>query len=168
MHLKKFSAAKPLKKGKFLIRLEQVRAEIVLLLRGFLTLGMATTTAPTTGRRFRFGDYELDTHTGELRKAGIRKRLHGQPIQVLAILLQNKGELVTREELKNQLWPADTFVDFDHSLHNAVARIRETLGDSVDNPQYIETLPKKGTDSSARPRKPAPGCLNCPHCQGIK
>lgn len=70
--------------------------------------------------------------------------MHGQPINVLAILLRNKGELVTREELKNQLWPADTFVDFDHSLHNAVARVREALGDSVEKPRYIETLPRRG------------------------
>lgn len=102
------------------------------------------TSAPNTARRFRFGDYELDTHAGELRKRGIRVRLQGQPIHVLAILLQNRGELVTREELKGHLWPADTFVDFDHSLHNAIARIREALGDSVEKPRYIETLPRKG------------------------
>ena len=102
------------------------------------------TTAPTTTRRYRFGEYELDAHAGELRKRGLRIRLHGQPLQVLAVLLQNAGQLVTREELKNQLWAADTFVDFDHSLHNAIARIREALGDSAEKPRYIETLPRKG------------------------
>lgn len=100
--------------------------------------------APVAVRLLRFDTFELDLHAGELRKRGVRQRLQGQPIQVLTMLLQRAGELVTREELRNQLWPADTFVDFDHSLHNAIARIREVLGDCADDPRYIETLPRRG------------------------
>jgi TolB-like protein/DNA-binding winged helix-turn-helix (wHTH) protein len=100
--------------------------------------------APPAARLLRFDAYELDLHAGELRKGGIRLRLQGQPFQVLAILAQSAGNLVTREELRNQLWQADTFVDFDHSLHNAIARIREALGDSTQTPKYIETLPRRG------------------------
>jgi len=100
--------------------------------------------AAPTARRFRFDEFEFDLDAGELRKGGSRVRLQGQPIQVLAILLQSAGNLVTREELRNQLWTIDTFVDFDHSLHNAIARIREALGDSVQKPTYIETLPRRG------------------------
>jgi TolB-like protein/DNA-binding winged helix-turn-helix (wHTH) protein/Flp pilus assembly protein TadD len=81
---------------------------------------------------------------GELRKGGIKLRLQGQPIQVLATLLTHAGSLVTREEFRAQIWPADTFIDFDHSLHNAIARLREVLGDSAETPRYIETLPRRG------------------------
>jgi TolB-like protein/DNA-binding winged helix-turn-helix (wHTH) protein len=101
--------------------------------------------APTPAARvLRFDVYELDLRAGELRKRGVKLRLQGQPLQLLAILLQSAGNLVTREELSSQLWPADTFVDFDHSLHNAVGRIREVLGDSAEIPRYIETLPRRG------------------------
>src|SRR5580704_13302854 len=92
----------------------------------------------------RFDVFALDVRTGELRKHGTKLRLQGQPLQVLATLLKRAGELVTREELRAEIWPADTFVDFDHSLHNAIARIRETLGDSAHAPRYIETLPRRG------------------------
>ena len=95
-------------------------------------------------RVLRFDSFELDLHAGELRKRGVKLRLPGQPTQLLAILLQSAGNLVTREELRGQLWPADTFVDFDHSLHNSIARIREALGDSAEIPRYIETLPRRG------------------------
>jgi TolB-like protein/DNA-binding winged helix-turn-helix (wHTH) protein len=101
-------------------------------------------TAAPASRVLRFDSFELDVRAGELRKAGVRLRLQGQPIQVLVTLLSSAGELVTREELQAQLWPAETFVDFDHSLHNAIARIRETLGDSAGTPRYIETLPRRG------------------------
>ena len=77
-------------------------------------------------------------------KAGVKLRLQGQPIQVLATLLNSPGELVTREQLRAQVWPAETFVDFDHSLHNSIARLREALGDSAGTPRYIETLPRRG------------------------
>ena len=95
-------------------------------------------------RALRFDTFELDLRAGELRKRGVKLRLQGQPLQVLAILLESAGNLVTREELRSQLWPADTFVDFDHSLHNAIARIREALADSAETPRYIETLPRRG------------------------
>jgi len=94
--------------------------------------------------RLRFDGYELDLRAGELRKQGTRLRLQGQPLQVLAILLTRAGDLVTREELRRKIWSANTFVDFDHSLHNAIARLRETLGDSAEKPRYIETLPRRG------------------------
>src|SRR3979490_2013256 len=95
-------------------------------------------------RMLRFDIFELDLRAGELRKRGVKLRLQGQPLQLLAILLQSPGNLVTREELRTQLWPADTFVDFDHSLHNAVGGIRDALGDSAETPRYIETLPRRG------------------------
>jgi TolB-like protein/DNA-binding winged helix-turn-helix (wHTH) protein len=101
-------------------------------------------TAAPASRVLRFDGFELDVRAGELRKAGAKIRLQGQPIQVLTALLNNAGELVTREELRTQVWPAETFVDFDHSLHNAIARIREALGDSAGTPRYIETLPRRG------------------------
>ena len=101
-------------------------------------------TAASASRVLRFDGFELDVRAAELRKGGVKLRLQGQPIQVLAALLNNVGELVTREELRAQVWPAETFVDFDHSLHNAIARIRETLGDSAGTPRYIETLPRRG------------------------
>jgi len=92
----------------------------------------------------RFGDFELDVRTAELRKHGVRLRLQGQPLQVLAALLNRAGDVVTREELRAQIWPPDTFVDFEHSLHNAIARVREVLNDSAETPRYIETLPRRG------------------------
>jgi TolB-like protein/DNA-binding winged helix-turn-helix (wHTH) protein/Flp pilus assembly protein TadD len=95
-------------------------------------------------RVLRFDTFELDLRAGELHKRGVKLRLQGQPVQLLAILLQSAGNLVTREELRSQLWPADTFVDFDHALHNAIGRIREVLGDSAEIPRYIETLPRRG------------------------
>jgi TolB-like protein/DNA-binding winged helix-turn-helix (wHTH) protein/Tfp pilus assembly protein PilF len=100
--------------------------------------------AAPASRVLRFDSFELDIRAGELRKAGVRQRLQGQPIQVLAALLNSAGELVTREQLQAQLWPAETFVDFDHSLHNAIARIRDVLGDSAGTPHYIETLSRRG------------------------
>jgi TolB-like protein/DNA-binding winged helix-turn-helix (wHTH) protein/Flp pilus assembly protein TadD len=92
----------------------------------------------------RFGVFELDGQAHELRKNGIRLRLQGQPLEVLRLLVERAGEVVTREELRQRLWPADTFVDFDHSVNNAVARIREALGDSSDAPRFIATVPRRG------------------------
>ena len=91
-----------------------------------------------------FDIFQLNLRAGEIRKRGVKLRLQGQPLQVLAVLLRRAGDMVTREELRHEIWPADTFVDFDHSLHNAIARIREALGDSAQNPRYIETLPRRG------------------------
>jgi TolB-like protein/DNA-binding winged helix-turn-helix (wHTH) protein/Tfp pilus assembly protein PilF len=92
----------------------------------------------------RFGTYEFDLRSGELRKHGIRLKLQEQPSQILAILLEHRGEMVTRDELQRRLWPSDTFVDFDHSLNTAVMRLREALSDSSENPRFIETLPRRG------------------------
>jgi Tol biopolymer transport system component/DNA-binding winged helix-turn-helix (wHTH) protein len=91
----------------------------------------------------RFATFEVDLRAGELRKAGLRLKLSGQPFQVLAILLQQRGEVVTREELQQRLWP-DTFVDVDHNLNTAINKIREALGDTAENPRFIETLPRRG------------------------
>ena len=92
----------------------------------------------------RFADYEADLRTGELRKHGRRIRLQEQPLRILSMLLERPGELVTREELRTSLWPADTFVDFDHGLNSAVARLRESLNDSAETPRFVETIPRKG------------------------
>ena len=97
-----------------------------------------------SGRIARFGVFELDLAAGELRKNGAKLRLQDQPFRVLALLLERAGDVVTREELRQKLWPADTFVDFDHSLNTAVNKLRETLGDSASNPRYIETLARRG------------------------
>jgi TolB-like protein/DNA-binding winged helix-turn-helix (wHTH) protein/Flp pilus assembly protein TadD len=92
----------------------------------------------------RFGDYELDHRAGELRKGGIRIRLQEQPLLVLQSLLENPGEVVTSEELQKRIWPADTFVDFDHGLHAAVNRLRAALNDSAEKPRYVETVGRRG------------------------
>jgi cholera toxin transcriptional activator len=97
-----------------------------------------------SGRIARFGVFELDLAAGELRKNGAKLRLQEQPFQVLASLLERAGNVVTRDELRQKLWPADTFVDFDHSLNTAVNKLRETLGDSASSPRYIETLARRG------------------------
>jgi cholera toxin transcriptional activator len=99
---------------------------------------------PPGARVVRFGIFELNLTAAELRKSGVRIRLQEQPFQVLSLLLQRPGEVVTREELRQQLWPADTFVDFDHSLNTAVNKLREALGDSASAPRYVETLAKRG------------------------
>jgi DNA-binding winged helix-turn-helix (wHTH) protein/Tol biopolymer transport system component len=91
-----------------------------------------------------FGTYELDLQVGVLRKGGIRLRCQEQPLQVLAVLAERPGELVTREELRRRVWPQDTFVDFDHALNTAVKKIRATLNDDADAPRYIETVPRRG------------------------
>ena len=95
-------------------------------------------------RVIRFGVFEVDLHTTELRKQGVRIRLPLQSFQVLEALLRQPGELVTRKELKEKLWPADSFGDFEHGLNAAVNRVREALGDSSDNPRFVETLPRRG------------------------
>lgn len=92
----------------------------------------------------RFGEFEADLKTGEVWRNGGRIRLQEQPFQVLAVLLERPGELVTRDELRQRLWPADTFVDFDHSLNTAINKLRDTLGDSASEPEYIETLARRG------------------------
>ena len=119
----------------------------------------------------RFGLFEADLQTGELRKNGVKVPLQGQPFQVCAILLSRSGELVTREELRQQVWPEDTFVDFDHALNTAITKIRVALGDQADNPRFVETLPRRGYRFIAPIEKPilpgpAPVVLRGPHPEG--
>ncbi len=96
------------------------------------------------GRIIRFGAFEIDLHTGELRRNGLKVRLQEQPFQVLALMLERPGEVVTREDLRTRLWPADTFVDFDHSLNAAIKRLRDALGESAESPIFIETVARRG------------------------
>ena len=102
------------------------------------------TSATPPAQTVRFGLFELDVRAGELRKRGVKIPLQGLPVQILTILLENPGHVVTRDELRTRLWPADTFVDFDHSLHNAIARLREALGENANSPRFVETLPRRG------------------------
>jgi eukaryotic-like serine/threonine-protein kinase len=95
-------------------------------------------------RRTRFDAFDVDMRSGEVRKHGIRLKLHGQPFQVLSLLLEHPGDVVTREELRQKLWPGDTFVDFDTGLNSAVKKLRDALCDSAEEPRYIETLPRRG------------------------
>jgi DNA-binding winged helix-turn-helix (wHTH) protein/dipeptidyl aminopeptidase/acylaminoacyl peptidase len=95
-------------------------------------------------QRIAFNNFEIDLRSGEVRKNGYRVRLQAQPFQLLVLLLANAGDVVTREEIYRELWPANTFVDFEHSLSAAVKKIRDSLGDTADDPKYIETLPKRG------------------------
>src|SRR3984885_8723772 len=101
--------------------------------------------APATSRQsVRFGEFELDFRSEELRKHGKKVKLQGQPLKILAILLAQPGELVTREALGKELWPEDTFVDFDSGLNSAIKKLREALGDSRESSRFIETLPRRG------------------------
>ena len=95
-------------------------------------------------RRVRFDAFEVDMRAGEVRKHGIRLKLHRQPFQVLSLLLEHAGDVVTREDLRQKLWPGDTFVDFDTGLNSAVKKLRDALCDSAEEPRYIETLPRRG------------------------
>jgi len=105
----------------------------------------SSTAVPQNHSRIaRFGVFELDLSAGELRRSGVKLRLQGQPFQVLALLLEHAGEVVTREELRQELWPSDTFVDFDHGLNTAINKVREALGDSAASPRYVETLARRG------------------------
>src|SRR5439155_6801258 len=116
----------------------------------------------------KFGSFEMDERARELRKGGIRIRLQDQPFEILALMLERPGEIVTRDELRQRLWPAGTFVDFEHSLNAAVKRLRAALGDEADNPRFVETLHRRGyrfiapvessengSQSAARSRAPA-------------
>src|SRR6201998_1977114 len=93
--------------------------------------------------RLRFGAFEADLRAGELKKSGLRIRLQEQPFQVLAMLLEKRGELVTREELREKIW-GRTIVDFDHGVNKAINKIREALGDSAENPRFVETVARRG------------------------
>jgi cholera toxin transcriptional activator len=94
--------------------------------------------------RYRFGVFEVDSGTGELRRNGLRVKLHSQPFQVLFMLLERPGEMLTREEICRELWPDGTFVDYEHGVNSAVNRLREALGDKASNPRFVETLARRG------------------------
>jgi len=117
-------------------------------------------------RRYRFGVFEADAATGELRRQGIRVKLNAQPFQVLCMLLARPGELLTREQISRELWPDGTFVDYEHGVNSAVNRIREALGDTAGNPRFVETLARRGyrfiapverigSDETPQPESPA-------------
>src|SRR5258708_8059531 len=112
--------------------------------------------SPARARRFRFGLFEADLNTSELRKNGRRVKLQEQPFQILALLLQHRGELVTREELHKELWPADTFVDFDVGLNVAIKKLRDAIGDSAENSRFVETIPRHGYRFISRVEEVAP------------
>src|ERR1700756_175357 len=111
----------------------------------------------------RFGTYEVSLQSGEMRKGGVRIKVQQQPMKLLEILLERPGEVVTREELRSRLWPHESFGDFDQAVNIAIAKLRSALGDSAENPRYIETLPKRGyrfiadvsfVDADGRVRRP--------------
>ncbi|MGA2167947.1 MAG: winged helix-turn-helix domain-containing protein [Terracidiphilus sp.] len=130
-------------------------------------------------RRVQFGLYEADLKSGELHRSGVRVRLQSQPFKLLAALLEHPGEVVSREALQQQLWGADTTVDFDHSLGIAVNKLREALGDSAENPRFVETLAKRGyrflapvktiepPDSQPSAESPLPVAVSVPRRAGI-
>src|SRR5690242_1941448 len=99
---------------------------------------------PVPPDRWRFGQFEIDLSTGELRKSGLRIHIQDQPLRILGALLERAGELVTREELRERLWPSETFVNFERSLNAAVAKLRQVLADSAEQPRYIETMARRG------------------------
>jgi cholera toxin transcriptional activator len=120
--------------------------------------------------KYRFGEFEADVRAAELRKNGTRLKLQLQPFQVLLALLQRPNEVVTREELRQRLWPEDTFVDFDHSLNTAIAKLRDALGDSASEPRYVETIAKRGyrflgsPEQLAEAASPAPETVPAERC----
>src|SRR5918995_4972347 len=111
---------------------------------------MARTGGDSPRTVLRFGVFEFDGRTGELRKHGVKLKLRGKPLQVLRALLEEPGEIVSREVLRARLWPSDVFVDFEAGLNTAANRLRIVLGDSAENPRYIETLPRTGYRFVAR------------------
>jgi len=115
-----------------------------------------TTSQPSLSERIRFGVFEADFRSGELRKSGVKLKLHSQPLAVLKILLEHPGEIVTREELQQQLWGSNTFVDFEHGLNKTINKLREALSDKADTPRYIETIPRRGYRFIAPVIRPTP------------
>lgn len=101
-------------------------------------------TAPSGPRVVRFGNYTLDLESGELFQNGSKLLLPEQPFRILALMVRQPGTLTTRDDLRRELWPEDTFVDFEHSVNAAIKRLREALGDSATTPRFIETLPRRG------------------------
>ena len=122
----------------------------------------------------RFGTYEVSFQSGELRKAGLRIRVQQQPMKLLEILLERPGEVVTREELRNRVWPNESFGDFDQALNIAIGKLRNALGDSAENPRCIETLPKRGyrfiadvsvVDADVHPKQPESAARDLPRTE---
>src|SRR5271156_126277 len=122
----------------------------------------------------RFGTYEVSLQSGELRKSGVKIRVQQQPMKLLAILLERPGEVVTREELRNRFWVNESFGDFDQAVNIAIAKLRTALGDSAENPRYIETLPKRGyrfiadvsfVDADGRNRRPEAASSDAPETE---
>ena len=105
---------------------------------------MADSAEVRAGRRYRFGVFEVDETTGELRRQGVKVKLHAQPLGLLLMLLERPGEVLTREEISRQLWPDGTFVDYEHGVNSAVNRLREALGDKASQPRFVETLARRG------------------------
>jgi cholera toxin transcriptional activator len=99
---------------------------------------------PQPIRRYRFGVFEADSVTGELRRKGVRVKLHAQPFQLLFLLLERPGEILTRDEICRELWPDGTFVDYEHGVNSALNRLREALGDKASNPRFVETIARRG------------------------
>ena len=127
----------------------------------------------TLSRRYRFGLFEVDAATGELRRDGLRIKINAQPFQILCLLLERSGELLTREEIARELWPDGTFVDYEHGVNSAVNRIREALGDSASNPRFVETLARRGYRFIApveriEPITGAPDVAQMPEVNGAK
>jgi DNA-binding winged helix-turn-helix (wHTH) protein len=118
-------------------------------------------------RVVHFGLFEVDLQEAELRKSGIRIKLQEQPFQILAMLLERPGQTVTREELRTKLWPADTFVDFDHSLNSSINKLREALGDTSENPRFIETLHRRGYRFTAPVDAPQPRFVEAPESVSV-
>jgi cholera toxin transcriptional activator len=118
-------------------------------------------------RRYRFGAFEADAATGELRRQGLRIKLNAQPFQVLCLLLDRPGELLTRDEIARELWPDGTFVDFEHGVNSTINRIREALGDTAGNPRFLETLARRGYRFVAPVERltPAAAELGAPHLE---
>src|SRR5208283_3101923 len=111
---------------------------------GKLRAGQRVLAVQTRSRNFRFGPFQVDTGEGELTKHGTRIKLQGQPFVILEILLARAGKVVTRDEIREALWPSDTFVDFEHGLNTSVKKLRQVLCDSAEEPRYIETVPRLG------------------------
>src|SRR5271155_3833923 len=99
---------------------------------------------PNRSRIVRFGLFEADLEQRELRKGGVRVKLHDQPFQILTLLIESPGEVVTREEIRQRLWPGNTFVEFDNGLNVAVKKLRVALSDDADSPRFVETVPRRG------------------------
>lgn len=119
-----------------------------------------------TSPRYRFGAFEADVSTQELRKQGIRIKLNAQPFQVLILLLQRPGEVLTREQIYRHLWPDGTFVDSEHGVNSAVNRLREALGDNASNPRFVETLSRRGYRFVAPVERIDPGEFVSPRVSG--